>query len=147
MTAGGWLAGAIVLAMMVLTVADVAGRYLFAAPVPGAFELTQVMLALLIFAALPLVGWRGGHVTITLTDRWFPAAAARLRDRLVALVAAAVAGVMAWRLAVLAGRLAEYGDQFEFIGIPRAAIAWPVSVLCGLSALALLARAVLPRES
>ena len=100
-----------------------------------------------LFAALPLVGWRGGHVTITLTDRWFAGAAARIRDRLVAVVAAAVAGVMAWRLAVLAGRLGDYGDQFEFIGIPRAAIAWPVSVLCGLSALALLARAVLPRES
>ncbi len=144
--AGGWIAAALVFAMMALTVADVAGRYLFNSPVPGAFELTQVMLALTIFAGLPLVSWRHGHVTITLTDRWFPPALANLRDRLLAGVCALVAAVMAWRLWILAGRQAEYGDRFEFLGVAHAAISSPMSVMAGLCALALLLRAVLPRN-
>jgi TRAP-type C4-dicarboxylate transport system permease small subunit len=138
----GGIAAALLFAMMALTVLDVAGRYLFAAPVPGAFELTQVLLALIIFAGLPLVSARDGHVTITLSDRWFGPRAAALRDRLVALAGGALSGVIAWRLWLLAGRLADYGDEFEFIGVPRAAIAYPMSVLAGVTALVLLAKAV-----
>jgi TRAP-type C4-dicarboxylate transport system permease small subunit len=138
----GGVAAALLFAMMLLTVLDVAGRYLLAAPVPGAFELTQVLLALIIFAGLPLVSARDGHVTITIADRWFGPRAGAVRDRLVALVGCTVSGVIAWRLWVLAGRLAEYGDEFEFIGVPRAVVAYPMSALAGVSALVLLAKAV-----
>jgi len=144
--AGGWIAAALVFAMMALTVADVAGRYLFNSPVHGAFELTQAMLALTIFSGLPLVSWHGGHVTIVLTDRWFSPALARLRDRLLATVCALVATIMAWRLWLLAGRQAEYGDRFELIGVTHATISYPMSAMAGLCALALLSRALLPQK-
>jgi TRAP-type C4-dicarboxylate transport system permease small subunit len=135
-------AGALLLAMTALTVADVLGRYLLARPIPGAFELTQIMLALLIFLGLPLVSARDGHVAVSLLDRRLGPRAAGVRDRAVAALGALVCGVIAWRLAVLAERLTDYGDVFEFIGLPRAAATWPMSALAALAALVLLAKAV-----
>jgi TRAP-type C4-dicarboxylate transport system permease small subunit len=138
----GGLGGAVLLAMMTVTVIDVVGRYVLAQPLPGAFDLTKIFLALLIFLGLPLVSSRGGHVTITLTDAWFPPRLAQARDWAVALLCAAICGVIAWRLWVLGGRLLSYGDVFDFIHVPKAYIAYPMSVLAGLSAPLILARAV-----
>ena len=135
-------AGALLLGMLGLTVADVLGRYLLARPIPGAFELTQVMLALLIFCGLPLVSARDGHVAVSLIDPWLRPAAARWRDRLVWALGALVCATIAWRLAALGARLADYGDRFEFIGLPRAAVAYPMSALAAAAALVLLAKAL-----
>ncbi len=49
------ICGAMLLAMMGLTVADVLGRYLLGAPITGATELTEMMLAAVIFLGLPAV--------------------------------------------------------------------------------------------
>lgn len=140
----GALAAIVLFAMMMVTVVDVAGRYLFARPLPGGFELTQVLLAQLIFIALPLVTARQGHVTITLTDRLFSPRAAEIRDRIVNLICGVVTAAIAWRLWLLAGRLDDYGDIFEFIGVSKALAAYAMSVLAGLTALILFARAVTP---
>ena len=51
----GVVASAILLAMMLLTVVDVVARYVFSRPLRGAFEVTELMLLVLIFAGLPLV--------------------------------------------------------------------------------------------
>jgi TRAP-type mannitol/chloroaromatic compound transport system permease small subunit len=45
-----YVAAAVLMALMVLTCVDVGGRYFFNRPVWGAFELTEMMLAALIFA-------------------------------------------------------------------------------------------------
>ena len=142
----GAVAALILFAMMIVTVIDVAGRYLFDHPLPSGFELTQVLLAQLIFVGLPLVTARQGHVTITLTDRWFNPFTAMIRDRLVGLVCALVTAGIAWRLWVLAGRLGEYGDVFEFIGLPKALAAYSMSLLAALTALILVGRAVAPKS-
>lgn len=143
----GAAAAIILFAMMMITVIDVAGRYVFARPLPGGFELTQVLLAQLIFVGLPLVTARHGHVTITLTDRWFNPPAAAIRDRMVNLLCALVTAGIAWRLWLLADRLGDYGDIFEFIGLPKALAAYGMSLLAALTALILLGRAVAPPRS
>jgi TRAP-type C4-dicarboxylate transport system permease small subunit len=135
-------AGTLLLALMLLTLCDVLGRYLLARPVPGAFELTKVAMALLIFAGLPLVTARDGHITIGLLDNLFRGRLAAFRDLLIALLCGATVGVIAWRLWVLAGRLADYGDLFEFIGLPQAVPAYAMSVLAAATAAVLLAKAL-----
>ena len=55
-------AAVLLFAMMVLTFVDVWGRYFFNSPVPGGFEVTELMMAALIFAGLPLAtGARRAH--------------------------------------------------------------------------------------
>ena len=50
--------------MMMVTVVDVAGRYLFNKPLNGGFEITEMMLAALIYCGLPLVSQRREHIVV-----------------------------------------------------------------------------------
>lgn len=54
--------------LMLLTCLDVGGRYLFNNAIDGSIELTQIGLAILVFAALPIITWRGGHIVVDLID-------------------------------------------------------------------------------
>ena len=51
----GHFAALVLFCLMVLTCIDVVGRYFFSMPVTGGFEMTEILLASLIFAGLPLV--------------------------------------------------------------------------------------------
>lgn len=42
------------LAMVALTVFDVAGRYFFNMPLSGGYEISEILMGLTVFAALPL---------------------------------------------------------------------------------------------
>ena len=64
----GTIAAALMFCLMLLTCVDVVGRYFFNKPVTGGFELTEMLLAALIFAGLPLVTLRGDHITVDLFD-------------------------------------------------------------------------------
>ena len=68
----GVLAALVLFCLMALTCADVIGRYFFGTPVYGAFEMTEMLLAALIFAGLPLVTLRNDHVTVDLLDPVVP---------------------------------------------------------------------------
>ena len=70
------------LAMMVLTVVDVAGRYLFKAPLLGAYELTEFLVLILIYAFLGYAQSKKRHVCVEIV---MDSAPKRVR-RIVALV-------------------------------------------------------------
>jgi len=57
------------LGIMLLMLVDVAGRYLFNAPVPGAGEVIELLMGITVFAALPLVTARGEHVRLDYLER------------------------------------------------------------------------------
>lgn len=58
--------------IMCLTTADVAGRYLFNAPITGVFELTELMVLILIFSFLAYTQSGKGHVSVNLLVSYFP---------------------------------------------------------------------------
>ena len=57
------------LSMVALTFADVVGRRLIGRPVYGANDITEHLMALVVFAGLPLVTAAGAHLTIDLLDK------------------------------------------------------------------------------
>ncbi len=64
-----WIAMVVLLSLMLLTVGDVVGRYLVGiipgfAPVPGSFELTEFMLAIIVLTAIGYTQVRGEHISI-----------------------------------------------------------------------------------
>lgn len=128
------LAAAALLAMMLLTVADVVGRYCFGSPVPGAFELTELLMAVLIFGALPIVSAQGRHIAITLIEDRLPARVRRALVRTVETIAALVLAVMAWRLGVLAADFASYGEVTSYLRIGLSPFAWFAALGCLLAA-------------
>ena len=57
----GLLAAAALFAIMALTLVDVLGRKLLSQSVPGSLELTEILMVVVIFSALPLVSLHGEH--------------------------------------------------------------------------------------
>ena len=100
--------------MMLLTFVDVVLRYFFNSPIKGGFEVTEMMMAVLIFAGLPLVSRSNEHVTIDAFDRFFPDAFRRAMHVVIHLVCAAALAGMAWLLYRKAGSFAEIGDVTRF---------------------------------
>lgn len=125
-----------------LTVVDVIGRYWFSAPVTGAFELTQLMLAALVFAALPLTTLAGEHVEVDMAYGLAPAPIKAAMRLFGALLSAGVLGAIAWRLAMHSHRLGVDGAVTNELSIGLAPIGWFAAAMAGLSALLALARLV-----
>jgi TRAP-type transport system small permease protein len=134
----GWFAAAVLMGLMLLTCVDVGGRYLLNSPVWGAFELTEMMLAALIFAALPLVTLRNEHVTVDLFDPVTPDWLLRIQHVVACLVGFACIGYLAWRLWIRAGNLLAAGETTAQLKLTMAWLAYGMAVLMGLSAVAML---------
>lgn len=131
----GVLGAVLLFAMMTLTFVDVWGRYIFDAPVPGGFEVTELMMAALIFAGLPLATRNDEHVTVDLIDGIFVRAIARGRDFVIGLTCAVMMAVLSYRMWIKALEQVSYGDQTAVLQIPVAPIAFFMSVSCAFSAL------------
>jgi TRAP-type transport system small permease protein len=113
----GIAASAILMAMMCLTFVDVVARYGFNRPIRGAFEVTELLLLVLIFAGLPLVSHADEHVTMDFVDRWLGPAARRTLYRLIDFVVAALMFFMAWQVSIRAARVSSYGDATDVLRI------------------------------
>ena len=68
----GILSAAALFAIMALTFADVTGRKLLDHSIPGSLEMTELLMVIVIFAALPLVSLRGEHVLFDSLDAYLP---------------------------------------------------------------------------
>jgi TRAP-type C4-dicarboxylate transport system permease small subunit len=113
----GVAASAILLAMMLLTVVDVVARYVFSRPVRGAFEVTELMLVVLIFAGLPLVSFSDEHAVMDFIDRVLGARARRALDRAVQAASAAFMFLMAWLTWLKADRIWAYRDATDVLRV------------------------------
>ena len=61
----------VILIMMLLTFADVIGRYVFLKPIFGASEMISALLALAIFSGLGVTNARDEHIVVELLDHKF----------------------------------------------------------------------------
>ncbi len=138
----GWFAAAVLAALMLLTCVDVAGRYLFNSPVYGAFELTEMMLAALIFAALPLVSLRNDHVTVDLFDPVTPDWLLRVQHVAACAIGFVCTAYLAWRLWIRAGNLLAAGETTAQLKLTIAWLAYGMAALMGISAVAMLVLAL-----
>jgi TRAP-type C4-dicarboxylate transport system permease small subunit len=118
--------------MMLLTVADVALRALFARPIPGMLDLIELGLACTIFLALPAVFLRDEHLVVDVIDHVAPRRVMRWLDIAGAVLSAAVLAVMAWRMLPLARDMHAFGDVTADLAIPK--IWYWVPVLVGVIA-------------
>ena len=131
----GIASSVILVILMLLTVVDVVSRYLFNWPLRGAFEITELMLLVLIFAGLPLVSHADEHVTMDFIDHFLGPGG---RSSLIRLVHAVTAGVMAllawltWRKAVAIG---GYGDTTDVLKILVAPFVYFMAVMIAVTGL------------
>ena len=113
----GVAASIILLAMMVLTTVDVVARYVFNRPLRGAFEVTELLLLVLIFAGLPLVSFTSEHAVMDFIDRALGRHALRGLVGTVELVSALLMFFLAWLVWVKADRIWAYRDATDVLRI------------------------------
>jgi TRAP-type C4-dicarboxylate transport system permease small subunit len=138
----GIAASAILFCMMTLTFVDVVLRYVFSRPLRGGFEVTELMLLVLIFAGLPLVTHAGEHVTMDLIDRWLGAHARNALTRLMEAVSAGLMFALTWFMWIKATRVAGYGDTTDVLRIAVAPFVYFMVAMILLSGLIHLYRAL-----
>jgi TRAP-type C4-dicarboxylate transport system permease small subunit len=131
-------ATALILAcIMLLTSVDVAGRYVFNEPVPGALEVTEIMMGALIFASLPLVTIRNQQVTIDLFTPFIPGLFKPMLHVLTHLASGLCMGVISWRLWVKAGQMVQQGDTTAVLQVKVWPLVYFMSALAAVTALIL----------
>jgi TRAP-type C4-dicarboxylate transport system permease small subunit len=119
------LACLLVLAALIgLTCVDVIARYVFNSPVSGAYELTELLLASLIFLALPLTTAAGEHVEVELMDGVKSRMLKRVGTVFAGICTVIVFAIIALKLSEHAGKLASRGSVTDSLEIPLHLIGW-----------------------
>ena len=118
----GGFAAVLLFLMMSLTFVDVILRYWFNAPIPGGFEVTELMLASLIFCGIPLVTMEQEHVSVDLFDKFIPKVVHRFRDIVVLVVCTLCVSVLVWRMWLKARESQAYGDITSVLELPLAPV-------------------------
>lgn len=125
-------------ALMSVTCVDIAGRYLFNRPLMAGTELTEVFLALVIFIGLPLVTLRNDHVTVDLFDPITPDRLFRLQHVIASIIGVICIAYLSWQLWLRAETVTIAGETTPALRIQLGWIAYSMSVLMALTALAML---------
>jgi TRAP-type C4-dicarboxylate transport system permease small subunit len=133
----GYAAAALMTAMVLVTCVDVAARYFFDSPVRGAFELNEVLLAALIFAALPLVTLRQEHVTADLFDAVTPPWLVRVQHVLACVLGTVCTAYMALQLWHRAGGLMSSGQVTAQLKMSLGLLTYGMALMGALTAVAL----------
>jgi len=135
--AAGLLVALALAAMAVVTALDVIGRYLLNAPLPGSYELVGLLLAITVFAALPLATLGREHVVVDVLDHLLPPRLVALQRAVTEAAAGAVLAVLAWQLWLRGERLALEHATTNLLAIPLAPVAFLMAAFTALAAAAM----------
>lgn len=127
--------------MMALTFVDVFMRYIVGDSIRGSFEITELMMVILIFAGLPLVSRKDEHVTVDLIGHVLPLAAREALRVIAHLVCGVALLGMCWMMWRKAGEIVGYGDVTAALRVELWPYVYFMSVLALVTALIHLFRA------
>lgn len=117
----GGVAGIILFGMMALTFVDVFMRYVVGDSIRGSFEITELMMVILIFAGMPLVSRKDEHVTVDLVAHALPTSVQRVLQVFANLVCGAALLGMSWLMLRKANEIVGYGDVTAALRV----VLWP----------------------
>ena len=145
-SAAAFVAGVVLILLMLLTTADVAGRYFFNSPLGGVFDLTHFAVSIMTYLGLAYCGMRGTHVVIELLYDRLPAVLQGALRRLTNLVGCILFGVIAWRTMVQSVDVREFGEASQMMAIPFYPLYWLVAFGCALFAWVMAMRVLIPES-
>lgn len=126
------------LSMVAINFADVLGRHLFNHPIYGIHDLTEHLMALVVFCGLPLVTIAGIHLSVDLLDKLLQHSALHWWQSVVVLLMSFILILIAWTFfqsAVEAGDIADVSSELR---LPRGPLYLFISLSALISALGLL---------
>ncbi|MFW5899033.1 MAG: TRAP transporter small permease [Jiangellaceae bacterium] len=130
-TANVWLhyvAGALIVGVMLLTVYNILGRWLFGEPFRGTIELTELAMLGIVYLGLGYAQHRDSHISVDLLYRRFRRPTRKAIDLFAAVLSVGILGLMAWQLAAYAEVLSSGGRETAARGLPLAPFAYAAVV-------------------
>lgn len=124
----GSLAALSLFLMMLVTFVDVMSRNLLNAPILGSTEMVEVLLAIMVFMAFPLVSWQEENICVDLLDNYFPSRWISVRQIIINLICACSLILVAATNWKLAGRSLEYEEVTEILELPLGYVTYLISV-------------------
>ena len=125
-------ASMVLFVIMWLTVVDVVLRYNNIS-ITGLFEVIEVLMGILVFAGVPIITAKDGHVAVTILDTFVGRRLRLVQKISVNLICVTVLSTFAWLLWVKADGLAGYNDVTLFARIPLAPVCYFMSVMTFIS--------------
>ena len=117
--------GGLMLAASLLVTVSVLLRWATSRGINGDFDLIQFAMPLAVFAFLPWCQLRGGNIFVDTFTLKLPKAVNAALDGLWALAYAAIAGLIAWRMAIGAQETVVSGTGTMVLNLP---IGWAMAV-------------------
>ena len=130
-----WIVSLLLFLMMAITFVDVIGRYLLNAPIFGAAEMIQFLLAGTIFSGLVLVSHSDSHIAVELFAPRIHAQMPRIHDVIVVLFSFAGLLIIAFEMARISLHALELGRTTIVLEWPIALIAVPSTFFCAIAAI------------
>lgn len=116
--AGLWLAGAALIAIMMVIVVDVASRHLFDQPVRGAYDLVSIFLLIMIFSGMASVIAQRAEILIDIIDGAIPHAVTRALKVLASVTTVCICAYLLWAMVPPAMSAYRYGDRSLELNLP-----------------------------
>jgi TRAP-type C4-dicarboxylate transport system permease small subunit len=113
------IGGLLCFGMALMVTVSVTGRYLFAAPVPGDYDLAGIIGGTAIFAFLPWCQIRRGNVVVDFFTTAAPPRAKAAMDAFGGILFVFGAGLFAWRLCFGMLELRETGEVLAVVNFYR----------------------------
>jgi TRAP-type transport system small permease protein len=131
----GLLSGTALFAIMALTFFDVGGRKLVNNSIPGSLELTELLMVVVIFGAIPLVSQRGEHVVFDSLDSYLPEAVRRVQSAIIHLLIGGAMLGLGYLMFKTGQQFAINGDTTAQLKISKAPFIYGMSALCAITGL------------
>jgi TRAP-type transport system small permease protein len=107
----------VLLGLMGLIAFDVVMRYVLRIPFLGAYEMTEIAMALIVFLGLPYCAATGGHVAVDVFGPLLERPAFRWVNVLLPLAGAALTAIMAWQSVLYALDSRSRGEATNMLRI------------------------------
>lgn len=134
-TVCGLLSGAALFAIMALTFFDVGGRKLLDHSIPGSFELTELLMVVVIFGAIPLVSQHGEHVVFDSLDSYLPEGVRRAQGIIVHFLIGTALIALGYLMFKTGQQFAINGDNTAQLKIDKAPFIYGMGLLSAITGL------------
>ncbi|MGD9975837.1 MAG: TRAP transporter small permease subunit [Desulfatirhabdiaceae bacterium] len=107
-----------VLVMMILTVADVISRYVFSISVPGALEVSELLLAIFGMLGMAYTEHMGANVKVRILEKFLPRRAVLILDSLTFLMSLGIILLLVYGSWVMGIEEYGYKTATDSLGVP-----------------------------
>jgi len=117
-----WVAQVVLFLLMLLTAADVIGRFVFKKPITGSLDIIELMMVLLVFLAMGYCTRKRSHVSVDLVTSHLSRHTQAIWDIIASLANVAILALIVWQMGTRAFEqlVSPTGSTTLLLKIPEA---------------------------